>query len=214
MSAIPPMKIITAVSFTPNERLGIGRENTIPWRSKKDMEHFRLATSRTKDPKKRNMVLMGRRTWESLGNVRPLVNRLNVVLSSANPNNNNDEDDLVIWCKSFESALKFADERADEIETIWVIGGSRVYEEAFNHNRLQEVHVTVVHAIFECDTFFPFHENFDLFVLTSTRTIQDAQQIERKEDDENIKPRHHVSLNVFARQEKDRAKQRPTRLRM
>jgi dihydrofolate reductase len=162
-----PIKIITAVSYTPVGRLGLGRENRIPWNSRKDLAHFRRTTMGTKDPAKRNMVLMGRRTWESLGAI-PLPGRLNVVLSTS-PKPSNEE---VIWCSSFHAALEMAEQRAD-IETVWVIGGTRVYEEAFLNGRLKEVYLTLVHAIIECDTFFPNMPNFYQFKLADASVIED-----------------------------------------
>ena len=51
----------------------IGNENKLPWKSKTDMEHFRSVTYG-------NAVVMGRKTFESLGS-KPLQGRLNVVVT-------------------------------------------------------------------------------------------------------------------------------------
>lgn len=63
---------------------GIGIRGGLPWDLPTDRRHFQSITSRAL-PGKRNAVIMGRRTWESLPpRFRPLPHRLNVVLT-ANP---------------------------------------------------------------------------------------------------------------------------------
>ena len=68
---------------------GIGRMNNIPWLIKDDLKHFKIitTTNTNKLPNsyeyQKNIVVMGRNTWESLpAKVRPLANRFNIVLSS------------------------------------------------------------------------------------------------------------------------------------
>ena len=43
---------------------GIGQEGQLPWRLKQELKHFATLTKYTKDEKKQNAVLMGRKTWE------------------------------------------------------------------------------------------------------------------------------------------------------
>ena len=64
------------------ENLGIGSNGTLPWRLKKEMQYFAQMTKNTKDISKKNAVLMGRKTYESIPpNFRPLKDRLNIVLT-------------------------------------------------------------------------------------------------------------------------------------
>ena len=58
---------------------GIAKNNQIPWKIKEDLRHFNTITSYTTNPLKLNVVVMGRKTYESIG--KPLPNRINVVLS-------------------------------------------------------------------------------------------------------------------------------------
>jgi dihydrofolate reductase len=63
---------------------GIGQSGKLPWRLKGDMAFFKQLTTTTTTAQKgkRNVVVMGRKTWESIpSNFRPLPNRVNVVLS-------------------------------------------------------------------------------------------------------------------------------------
>ena len=71
---------------------GIGCNGELPWRLRSEMKYFAETTSKTKDPNKRNAVIMGRKTWESIpSKFRPLKNRLNIVLSHQTNYNLGDE---------------------------------------------------------------------------------------------------------------------------
>lgn len=64
------------------KKLGIGLNGTIPWRLKEDMNYFRKITTDTKDSSKKNVCIMGRKTYLSIPEkFRPLPNRFNIVIS-------------------------------------------------------------------------------------------------------------------------------------
>ena len=66
------VKLIVAVC----QGNGIGKDNQLPWRLKSELAHFAKLTKSTVDFSKRNAVIMGRKTWESLpARVRPLKHR-------------------------------------------------------------------------------------------------------------------------------------------
>ncbi len=69
------------IAATPS--LGIGKNGKLPdWQLPGDMSYFRELTSRVRDAKRQNVVVMGRKTWESIPEkFRPLKGRVNVVLS-------------------------------------------------------------------------------------------------------------------------------------
>lgn len=72
-----PLTLIAAVS--PSN--GLGKNGGLPWSLRGEMAYFRRATSHA-GPTKRNAVIMGRNTWESIPlKFRPLKGRLNVVVS-------------------------------------------------------------------------------------------------------------------------------------
>ena len=61
---------------------GIGAGGQLPWTLRGDMQFFKQLTRSTQDPLKRNAVVMGRKTWQSIPErFRPLADRVNVVLS-------------------------------------------------------------------------------------------------------------------------------------
>jgi dihydrofolate reductase len=61
---------------------GIGYENNIPWDIKSEMELFKQITTAGTNNYKKNAVIMGRRTWESLS-YKPLKNRINIVIGNS-----------------------------------------------------------------------------------------------------------------------------------
>ena len=67
------------------ENWGIGKDGGLPWKLKKEMQYFAKATahrSEKDDDGKINVVVMGRRNWDSIPlKYRPLKNRFNVVLT-------------------------------------------------------------------------------------------------------------------------------------
>ena len=134
---------------------GIGKENNLPWRLKSELAYFARLTKTTRDFSKQNAVLMGRKTWQSIpARVRPLRNRINIVLSSL-PKADISESEDVFVCKSFAEAVELVDSLNEKIESCWVIGGSSVYEEAMTNVRLEKLYITRILKDFDCDTFFP-----------------------------------------------------------
>ena len=150
-------------------KLGIGKDGTLPWKIPGDMKFFKRLTASTSNSAKRNAVVMGRVTWESIPDkFRPLPGRLNIVLSRSMLRDGNDPntpnspegtkpDGGVSIHGSLESALDMlsSSDFKDEIETVFVIGGGQVYKEAIASPLCEAIHVTEVKSDFECDTFLP-----------------------------------------------------------
>lgn len=152
METLPPFfSIIVAV----DQEGGIGRGGTIPWHLSGDLRRFKKLTTVTHVPGRKNAVMMGRKTWESLPPVqRPLPQRMNVVLSR--------QHDLslpegVFGFKSFETAwyqLTQGD-LTSLVENIFVIGGGEVYRQALDHPQCRKIYLTKICASYQCDNFFP-----------------------------------------------------------
>ena len=150
-----------------NSNRGIGIKGKLPWRIPKDMKHFARVTTYTADPYKKNAVIMGRLTWQSIPKgLRPLPNRINVIISSQLTKETCDYsekanlDDIVI-CKSFDEAVELlvGVEYADKIENIYAIGGSQIYKSCLEPKYLtsgfmHRIYMTRVYSDVECDTFF------------------------------------------------------------
>ncbi len=134
-----------------DDRRGIGKNGTIPWHLPEDLKHFKDITTRTSDPSRKNAVMMGRKTWESLPEkFRPLPNRLNVVLTR---NEEFTAKGAVIG-STLEKAMDVL-EKDPQIENIFVIGGAQIYTYALHHSLCQRLFVTFVGGDFSCDAFFP-----------------------------------------------------------
>jgi len=114
----------------------IGRGGTLPWHLPEDLRHFRRITMG-------HPIVMGRRTWESIG--RALPGRRNIVVTS----------NLHWSAPGCERAASLAQALAlcqGEAE-VFVIGGSRLFAEALP--RAQRMFVTEIDADFGGDTYFP-----------------------------------------------------------
>jgi len=148
--AAPRLSAIVAVS----ENMGIGKNGDLPWNLKEEFKYFTRMTKATEDPSKKNAVLMGRKTWESIPQkFRPLKDRVNIVLTSQD---NLIQDDRVHVCKSFEAAYEVLKTKlCEEIETCWVVGGAPVYKQAIEHPDFNHLYMTRIKQSFDCDTFFP-----------------------------------------------------------
>lgn len=114
----------------------IGRDGALPWRLPEDMKHFRRTTMG-------KPVIMGRRTFESLG--RALPGRENIVVSR-------DPDFEARDCEVARSVAEALERCAGREETV-VIGGASLYAECLP--LADRLYLTRVHADFEGDTRFP-----------------------------------------------------------
>jgi dihydrofolate reductase / thymidylate synthase len=148
-----------------DRRLGIGRGGDLPWRLPGDLAHFKRLTTETRDPARRNAVVMGRATWASIPDrYRPLPRRLNLVLSRRGV----ELPDGVLSASSLEDALErlSAGPLAAEIEAVFCVGGGNVYAQAIESPACRAIHLTRIEGDFDCDVFFPAFEH--AYQLAST----------------------------------------------
>ena len=129
------MNLIIIAALTKNRV--IGKDGKIPWHIPEDLKRFKELTSG-------HTVLMGGKTYESLG--RPLPNRRNVVLTSK----------ALTGVETY-STLEQALQALKDEERVFVIGGGRVFTELLES--ADELHLTIVDRIVEGDTFFPRYEH-------------------------------------------------------
>lgn len=113
----------------------IGDKNALLWHIREDMVRFRTITSG-------HPVIMGRKTYESIG--RPLPKRTNVVITRS--------DLQIEGCRVVHS-LDEAFEMFEPSEEVFVIGGAQIYEQALP--KADRILLTIVHRPYEGDTSFP-----------------------------------------------------------
>jgi dihydrofolate reductase len=173
------MECAIIVAFCDNG--GIGKGNSIPWRIPEDMKHFKEITTSAPSGK-RNAVIMGRKTWDSLPpKCKPLPNRLNIVLSRSV--DVIDVIDGALVCPSMKKALEAVQavqtvQAVQALDTthvhqVFIIGGYSVYLEAMNMNICNKAYVTHVDGEYDCDAFFPI----DLF---NKKFVCEQESKERK----------------------------------
>ncbi|XP_049882909.1 dihydrofolate reductase isoform X2 [Pectinophora gossypiella] len=122
---------------------------------RKEMAFFTKMTSGVKDLNKKNAVIMGRRSWDCIPeNYRPLVNRVNIVLTRNVQQIEQRVPQGVLVFSSLDEAVKYIESR-DDIESTWVIGGSAIYKEAMDHEKCDKIYLTEIQNNFQCDTYFP-----------------------------------------------------------
>lgn len=115
----------------------IGKENKLPWHLPADLQHFKKLTSG-------HAILMGRKTYESIGKALP--NRLNLILTR----NLSFKAPNCLIVNDLQSACKIA--AAQNYKKLFVIGGAEVYKELLPF--CQKVYLTEVQTIAEGDAFF------------------------------------------------------------
>ncbi len=115
----------------------IGRGGDMPWHISGDLRYFKRVTSG-------HTVIMGRRTWESIGS-RPLKGRRNIVVSGTLA-----QGEGFCVAKTLQEALQLASGEAE----VFVMGGGMLYREAMP--LAGRLYITRVHTAVEgADTFFP-----------------------------------------------------------
>lgn len=129
------MTVSCIVAMAENRVIGVG--GRLPWHLPNDLQHFKRTTLG-------HTVIMGRKTWESVG--RPLPGRTNVVITRQ-------DGYRVAPGVHVVHSLTEALEHAEGGEEAFVIGGGEVFEMALP--RCDRVYMTVVHAVLEGDTVFP-----------------------------------------------------------
>ncbi|PON80797.1 Dihydrofolate reductase [Parasponia andersonii] len=114
--------------------MGIGKDGKLPWRLPSDLKFFNDITVATSDSGKKNVAVMGRKTWESIPlEHRPLPGCLNVVLTRSGSFDIATAENVVI-CGSVASALELlaASPYCLSIEKVFVTGGGQILRSAFD----------------------------------------------------------------------------------
>lgn len=131
------MKLILACDL----KGGIGYQNKLPWHIPLDLKRFKNLTQN-------GVVVMGRKTWESLPK-KPLPNRVNVVISNT--------------IKELDNAIVLPNiGRLKNADNVWIIGGNGLVESVWEH--IHEIHLTLVLSEHICDTFIDLEKIKNNFI--------------------------------------------------
>ncbi|HVV56186.1 MAG TPA: dihydrofolate reductase [Mucilaginibacter sp.] len=125
------ISIIVAVG----ENNAIGKNNQLLWHMPADLKHF-------KDITKGHSIIMGRKTYDSVG--KPLPHRRNIVVTHQNI--------TIPGCdvvKSIDEGIALCDGESE----VFIGGGAEIYRQAMG--KTDRIYLTIIHHNFYADTFFP-----------------------------------------------------------
>lgn len=145
-----PLAMIAAMA----DNRVIGLDNKMPWHLPADLKHFKATTLG-------KPIIMGRKTWDSLG--RPLPGRLNLVVSR--------QPELQLEGAETFTALDAALARAEQwareqgVGELMLIGGAQLYTQALP--QAQRLYLTRIDAAPEGDAFFPVYDEAEWELVDS-----------------------------------------------
>ena len=136
----------------------IGKDGDLPWHLSEDLKRFKSLTTD-------HAIIMGRKTWDSIG--RPLPNRQNIVITRDST-------------KKFEGAtsvptLAAALEIVEPHRNAFIIGGSEIYRLALGVT--QTIEMTLIDAEVDGDAFFPDLSPNDWEEIKRTLQLDEKNQL-------------------------------------
>ena len=148
------MTLSHIVAVSSNDVIGVN--NTLPWNIPEDMKFFREKT-------KGKALIMGRKTFESVGH--PLPNRLNVIVTRQKGYLVNSPN--VVVQPDLQSAIEYCQSQISKYgEEIFIIGGGEIFKESIN--LVDVIYLTRIHQEFPGDILYP-HINETDFDLVERR---------------------------------------------
>ena len=160
------------VAYTFNKQ-GIGKNGELPWKIPEDMAHFKHITT-SKEANQFSIVVMGRKTWESIPNAyRPLENRFNIILSNDENyrieqntlykcgtinKNNNTGVYFTTWDKFINTDYLQVEDNFNKLYcnnephiinkfNYYIIGGEQIYKQALTTKLNIKIHATEIYPI-------------------------------------------------------------------
>lgn len=145
------MKLIMCV----DENWGIGNDGDLLIKIPEDLKHFQSITEDS-------VVIMGRKTLDSLPNGKPLKNRVNVVLTRQSPKNSNKN---LIYVNTLKDIL-FLNEIAKACDKrVYIIGGESIIEQLLPY--IDSAYITYVRGKFQADKHMPNLDEVDDWKMVS-----------------------------------------------
>ncbi|XP_057693300.1 zgc:153031 [Corythoichthys intestinalis] len=148
---VKPVRVIAAAC----KGGGIGKNGTLPWNLPSEFQYFLRHVTQVSKPGRFNLLVWGKLCWFSNPPTSfPIPNVLNAILSETMETV---PDFAHFLCPDLDSAVLLAARYplSELIETIWIVGGTRVYKDALEHPWCNLVFLTDIMADFDCDVFFP-----------------------------------------------------------
>lgn len=150
------MTISIIVAITDNNIIGKG--NAMPWHLPADLKYFRERTTG-------HHIIMGRKTFESIGGGKPLPNRVSIIIT----NQIDYKAEGCLVAHSLEEAISLA---ANETE-LFIIGGKQIYEQAIP--LANKLYITRIHQNIDGDTSFPHFDDTQWLLTESTQREADEK---------------------------------------
>jgi dihydrofolate reductase len=152
--------MILSLLVAADENNVIGRDNKLPWHLPADLKYFKNQTWAMP-------ILMGRKTFESIG--KPLPGRKSIVITRSKE-----------WKHEGVSAVHSVEEAIGQAATlgvkeIFVIGGSEIFKTAFP--QANRIYLTRIHHRFEGDAYFPEVSNHEWKLVQSRFCEADDKNI-------------------------------------
>lgn len=186
----PRISAIAAIG----ENRELGKDNKLLWRIPEDLKRFKELTLG-------HPIIMGRKTFDSLGRLNGLPDRYNIIISRNNSFHKKGEFPNCFFVTSLDSALQEAETIVKKYFTqikvtpkiraslrrqqnkdasmsqnngeIFIIGGGQIYKQAMPY--IDRLYLTIVHNSFDADTFFPEYAEF-------TKVIEEEDHESREYD--------------------------------
>ena len=156
---------------------GIGFKEGLPWNIKEDHDYYLRVAQTTENKNKKNAVIVGRITFKSIPKESSIFNSCIVILVSNTikiedlkylQSNENKGIEIV---KSMKEALNIIyNKYTNIVESIYSIGGNRIYEESLNFENFNIYYITRIFGNFQCDIF-----------LTPKNFIEKLEKIDSKD---------------------------------
>ena len=145
-------KIIACI----NQKRVLGNEGKLLYHIGNDLANFKRMTVG-------NVVIMGRKTFESLPNGVPLKDRVNIIITADEEYGVDAKFENVYIVHSVEDAIELCDAFFSDKE-VFVIGGESIYRQFMEKDLVGEMRLTIVNDDTEGDAVFPEYNEEDWYV--------------------------------------------------
>lgn len=137
------------------KRRELGKENKLIWKIPEDLARFKRLTMN-------HTIIMGRKTFESIGRVLP--HRVNIIIT----HNSKYHADGTIVVHSLAEALEAASSKyqALSVKEVFIIGGAQIFEQAIK--AADKLYLTIIDENADADAYFPPYSQFKKVIFKET----------------------------------------------